>query len=427
MRKVEVLVPPGKGEEVLEIADRHGGVNMSLVEARSPEGRQDLVKVYLPNDLVDSFVSDVDRFEDLRLILDPRGFLALYPPKDKVEEQVARVKHLSPIEVYFGGLQSAGTWSGLIVYTITSMIIAWIGLYSNIFYLVVASMLIAPFASPIMNSAIAVSRGDFHLFGRSLFRYIITLLLGIVITFSFSVLVNQRIATNMMTSVSEMSELYILLPVFAGIAGAMTLVQSERNGLITGTTVGMLVSISLAPPTALVGMSMAIGRWDLVDNGLFSLLGTVSGVVLSSTAMFRWYGLTPRGARYSKGKYSVFYAIMAVLIIVVSFLSYWQFFGTPELLESTVEERAGADVQEVVRESKLVELIDSNVMLTHNRIEDKDVLLSILYVKKAAGVDIYDEEIKDRLSFVIADRLEEKGYNAIPMTHVVVLERPAPA
>ncbi len=40
-------------------------------------------------------------------------------------------------------------------------------------------------------------------------------------------------------------------------------VQSERSSLVSGAAVGMQVAASLAPPAGLVGMAIAIGRWDI--------------------------------------------------------------------------------------------------------------------------------------------------------------------
>lgn len=89
-----------------------------------------------------------------------------------------------------------------------------------------------------------------------------------------------------------------LLPLVAGAAGAITLVQSERSSLVSGTATGMLVAASLSPPAGIIGMSMAIGRWDMVVNGVFLLLLQLSGINLSAAILFCTFGLSTKGARY---------------------------------------------------------------------------------------------------------------------------------
>ncbi|MGB3613274.1 MAG: DUF389 domain-containing protein, partial [Elainellaceae cyanobacterium] len=65
-------------------------------------------------------------------------------------------------------------------YAAIAGIVVWVGLYTNSSFLLTASMLIAPFAGPAMNVAIATARGDTALLWRSLLRYFSALAVCIV-------------------------------------------------------------------------------------------------------------------------------------------------------------------------------------------------------------------------------------------------------
>jgi uncharacterized membrane protein len=60
-----------------------------------------------------------------------------------------------------------------------------------------------------------------------------------------------------MLATNTVSAVAVLIPLVSGTAGALNLVQSERSSLVSGAAAGMLVSVSLAPPAALVGMAIA--------------------------------------------------------------------------------------------------------------------------------------------------------------------------
>jgi hypothetical protein len=96
------------------------------------------------------------------------------------------------------------------------------------------------------------SLADQHrsLLGRSHVRYAASLALAIAVAAGLSLLFRHRTATDLMVQVSQMSSAAVLLPLVAGGTGALNLVQSERNSLVSGAAVGMLVAASLAPQPA---------------------------------------------------------------------------------------------------------------------------------------------------------------------------------
>jgi uncharacterized hydrophobic protein (TIGR00341 family) len=424
MRHLDVIVPQGKGTEVFRIAEKQGGVNLSILRSDTLSGSRDLVSINLPNDRLDQFIAEAERIPDLRITLAPQGVIPLYPPESKVAEDATNVRPLSPIEIYLSGLQSVGSWISFMGYTIAASVIVWIGLFTNTIYLLIAAMLIAPFAGPAINAAIGTARGDLDLLGRSIFRYLVSLLLAVAITAAMSLLLKQHIATNMMISVSELSVVYLLLPLAAGAAGALSQKQSERNSLVSGAAVGLLISVSLAPPAGVIGMSMVVGRWDLVQNGIFSLIATIFGINLGALLVFRAFGITPHGVRYKRGNSKVFYVMTVLTLLAIAGLLLWQFHSPPNLQRSTREERATNVIQEAVKQSGLGNLVEADVRFTRPDVPGKDALLSNVYVKKADNVSLASGEIKQRLTQLIDERLLHDDFNVEPLTDVTVLEAP---
>jgi uncharacterized hydrophobic protein (TIGR00271 family) len=424
MRQLLVQVPRGCGKNVLDIAKACDGVNLVHFEATGSEKPLDVVIVHVPNQKVEELLGELESLPELHVTLIPRGVIALEPPASEAPQQVKDVEPRSPIEIFLAGLQSVGSWKGFLGYAVAGGVVVWIGLFTNSSYLLVAAMLIAPFAGPAMNTAIATARGDAHLLQRTLLRYFAALATTILVTWALSLILQQEVVTSSMITTSNVSSVAVLLPLIAGAAGALNLVQSERSSLVSGAAVGMLVAASLAPPAGVVGMAIAMGRWDMAVNGLFVLLLQLVGINLSASIVFRIYGMSARGARYDRGKKLVFPAILAVTILLLAGLLTWQFSSSPELQRSSRSQRATAELQKVVKNSNLVELVEADVRFPNSNIKGQNTLLGTVYVQRKAGVTESDQQIRDRLTKDIQTNLLEQGFNATPLVDVSVLEAP---
>lgn len=405
MRQLLIQVPRGKGKEILEIAQKYDGANLAQFQATGSNGAIDLAIIHVSNSKVEGLLGELEDLPELHVTLIPRGVMPLQPPANEAPQQVTNVEPRSPIEIFLAGLQSVGSWKGFLGYAAVAGVVVWIGLFTNTNYLLVAAMLIAPFAGPAMNAAIATARGDVTLLKRSLIRYFAALGVAIVVAWLLSLILQQQVVTELMLATNTVSTVAVLIPLVSGAAGALNLVQSERSSLVSGAAAGMLISVSLAPPAALVGMAIAMGRWDMAINCLFLLLLQLVGINLSASLVFRAYGLSARGARYGRGQKWLVPVALAVTTLALIGLLTWQFFTPPNLQRSSIAQRANAEIQKVLDESSLAELIEANVRFTASKIKGQNTLLVTLYVQRQANITTSSEEIRNSLTRTIQTRL----------------------
>ncbi|HZG41175.1 MAG TPA: DUF389 domain-containing protein [Nodosilinea sp.] len=424
MRQLLIQVPHGCGEQVWQKAQACQGTNLAQWQTAGNDP-QDLVLVHVSNQRVESLLEALQDLPGLRVTLVPAGVMALHPPAGEAAEQVTQVEERSPIEIFLAGLQSVGSWKGFLSYAALAGVVVWIGLYTTTGYLLVAAMLIAPFAGPAMNTAIATARGDRHLIGRSVLRYFVALLVTIGVTALLSLIFRLEIATPLMIERSQISVVAVLLPLAAGAAGAINLVQSERSSLVSGAATGMLVAASLAPPAGIIGMAAAIGRWDMAVSGLFLLLLQLSGINLAAAILFRVFGLSTQGARYQRGKPGVFPVGLGVSAIALTGLLSWQLSNSPNLERSSRAQQANAEVQSVIQQSNQVQLVESTVRFTRADIPGQNTLLSEIYVQRQPDVKVSNEAIQAELTQDIQSHLLEQGFNVTPLVSVNVLEAPS--
>jgi uncharacterized membrane protein len=425
MRQLIVKTAEGRGEDVLSIAREHQGRNMAVIKGREDQQVWDLAYVYVDNEDVSPLLNDLGKLEDAQITLLPSGVIPMHPPDTSVANQVAQVTNRSPIEIWLGGLMSIGSWKGFIGYTIAGSIVVWIGMYTNTIYLLVAAMLVAPFAGPAMNTALATATGDSMLLRSNLLRYFVSLALTMLITAGVSLLLRQEVATITMVDVSQISSVALLLPLISGAAGALNLINSENNSLVSGAAVGVLVTASLAPPAGLVGMSAAIGRWDMAVNGLFLLALQLVGINIAGALVFRFYGgLKPVGARFQRGKSRYAYLSFIGSLILLGGLLFVQFRSAPAFQRSTQSQAMVQVVRDVVNGSDLAQMVEAELNFTRPSQAGENTLLGLVYVERNQEVDLTDEEIRRQLTTSIQQGILDAGFNVSPLISVTVLESP---
>ncbi|WP_207956220.1 DUF389 domain-containing protein [Rubrobacter marinus] len=214
-----IWVPEGAGAKVREVAHGHGADETVSFAGQSSNGPVDLTLLHVPNRRLGALLDALNSVDGLHVSMFPHGVLNLKPPPEEVPRQVRDVTLRSPLEIFLGGLQSVGSWRGFLGYAVASGLVVWIGLYTNTVYLLVAAMLIAPFAGPAMNAAVATARGDLDLLGRTLLRYGAGLAVAVATAGLMSLVLGQRLSTTLMEQTASISTTAVVLPLVAGAAG----------------------------------------------------------------------------------------------------------------------------------------------------------------------------------------------------------------
>jgi uncharacterized hydrophobic protein (TIGR00271 family) len=421
MRQLWVIADSGKGDSIIALAKKHNGANIIQFQGKDQEGEHDVVVINVANETVSDLFESLDQHDGVEITFFPHDVYPLSPPSSETPEQVTNVTHRSPMEVWLNGLQSIGSWRGFLGYAAAAAIVVWIGMYTNSSFLLVGAMMVAPFAGPAMNFSMGSATGDRTLMVRNVGRYFISLFLTILICFLLSLVMDQQVATAMMVQVSEISAVAVLLPITAGAVGALNLSQSTNSSLVPGAAVGMLVAASIAPPAGVVGMSAALGRWDMAVNGLFLLFLQLLGINLGGMIVFRAFQVGPGGARFDRGNSSAFYISLGVTVLALAGMMAIQFWSSPDFQRSTRAQRAAALVQEEVVNFANVNIVEADLRFTRPSIEEQNTLLGVVYVERRPESQFTVEQIREGLTQNLQNRLREE-FNVTPLMSVTVLE-----
>ena len=419
MRQLILKIPKGNKEQVNKTVKEFNGKN--TIHLSSNE--HDVFYVYLPNESVNDFLKRIDDIEEPEVNFNPRGVISLYPPSSESPDQVADVQPKSSLEIYLGGIQSVGSMFGLIGYSFVAGIIVWIGLFTSTSYLLVAAMLVAPFAGPAMNAALGTAAGKSGLLKSSLTRYGLAILTGIVVSFLMTLLFPLTTLTPLMEQVSQVSKFAILLPLVSGFAGALNICQSERDSLVSGAAVGILVAASLAPPVGLVGAGIYMMDWQVVFSSLFRILLQLLGIHIAATLVFYFYGkVSPRGVRFLKGNKMTGLVITGIAIVGIVAMMFWQFNRPPFLRKASMNTELTQIMDTELEKLTYIKVLNNDVvftnekfkgtpvvtfgvtvMLTDSLLEEKEVKANIIeHLKKNINYDVenlykvYDINVVER-------------------------------
>lgn len=407
MRQLIITIPKGKDQEILQDIENFNGKNTFHFTS----GQKEVYFTCLPNEKVNDFLKQIDESNEPEITLIPRGVITLYPPATEAPEQVADVLPKSSLEIYLGGIQSVGSIFGLISYSFVAGIIVWIGLFTTTTYLLVAAMLVAPFAGPAMNAALGTAAGEMTLLKSSLQRYGIAMATGILASVLMSMFFPLNTLTPLMEEISQVSKFAIFLPLVSGFAGAINICQSERDSLVSGAAVGILVAASLAPPVGLIGMGIYMGDWQVVYSSLFRIILQLLGIHLAATLVFYFYGkVTPNGVRFVNGKKLTGIITTAIVCVAIGAMMFWQFKQPPFYIKASLNTELTDELNIQLKKIESIEILNKSVSFTNTTYNGTPVAIFKATVLKK-NKNINDNQLTAEIISYLKENMEYKAEN----------------
>lgn len=366
MRLVQIQVPLEHADRLRSLAASYSAVWSSLVRAERAEGEQTvLLSVSASNDRIGELVAAViEQIPGSELVLVPRGVLPVEPPLDEVDRHVHQVTRRSTLELVLSSLQSLGSWRGMLLYALLSGVVAAYAVVFDAVYLLVAAMLIAPMGAPAIVSVVGISIGDLRMSGRGAARFTVSVAVLVLAAAAFGALAGLDQSTETMEQLTSISRWSALLAVVAGAAGAQSQIQSDRSSLVTGTATGFLVAAALSPTSAVLGLSVVIGRWDQASVMTFQLTLQFFAIATGGWLVLTVFGVRPgdptvgRGTRRSRSV-----LIGGVSAAVVGLIALQSAAGA-SYAKADLSRRAVSIVREAVREVPGARLVTVSARFT---------------------------------------------------------------
>ncbi len=312
--------------EVAEVAARHDALPLVQhpVEVGGEPGWH-RVLINVPNDQVGPLLAGLEEaVGDAEFAIPAGETMPVSTPIGDVREQLKDVSTRSTLELVLDVLQSVGSWKGMLLYAVISGMVAAYGVIFNLSFLLTAAMLIAPLGAPVMVCVVGVALGDLWMVRRGAVRFFVSLLVLAGAAAVLGLVYGLRQSTAMMETLTNLSVWSAMLGVVGGAAGAQALIQAERDSMVTATATGFLVAVSLSPPSAVLGLAAALGRWDYVVLMVFLIAVTFTGIIAGGWASLRVQGVHQGRPSAGRGSSGIARALVATTVVLLAGLVAWQ-------------------------------------------------------------------------------------------------------
>lgn len=428
MRTIHVQVAAAQAERMVALAREHGAATTAGVRLQRLPGEdaeRTLLVLTLPNQRIGDFVDAVRRHagDDAQLLLLPLGTLPLQQPLDELHEQVTDVSRLSTLEMVVGSLQSAGSWRGMLVYSVLAGTVAACGFILDVMYLLVAAMLINPMGAPAMVAVIGVSVGDAWMFWRGAVRFVVSLLVQALAALLLGFAYGLSVPTAMMELVTSLSLLAVVVAAAAGAAGAQSQVQSERDSLVSGSAAGFMVAAALAPPAAVLGLAVPLGRWDYVLLMTFLLVLQFFAIAAGGWLALLIAGVSPGEPSAGHGRRGRRSALVALVFSVAIGMTAWQTQLAPRFQRADLSRDALEIAREAVEQLPAARFVEATARFTRPDLErhEGETMIIEVFVERVGDVAAPDDVIEGDVRRAVERRVDERMRRVVPFVHVTVL------
>ena len=414
MRQVILQVPGGTGDQLVAAADDLGATTASRVPGTGGRGEDvEVVVVTVPNASVGPLIDEAQALGRAEATVVGAGAYAFEPPAGDPPSELIDVTPTSPFEILLAGRQASGGWTPFLIYALLAGAVAWLGLYTETIYLLTGSMLIAPFAGPAMTTAISIASGRPGLLRHSVLRYAAGIGTTAAAAGVLTVVLGQETVTGLVTSILTVTSVAVLLPLVAGTAGALYLVQAEHSSLISGAAVGILVAASLAPPAGGLGMVLALGRIDLALHALFLIALQLTGITAAAVVVLRSYGLRPDDHRFGSGHPNMLKIGLAVSVVLTAGLLVLQVGSAPFLTQGDAARNAAATVARAMDDRQDLRLlgVDPAVRSTGDT-QTPRVLIDVVVERRPGAAPA--EALREDLRRSLEERLRRNLPDVVP-------------
>lgn len=409
MRLLHIQVRPADAERVLDTAREHGARSPAAVPAGTDAV---FVIATIPNDAVGSFVAAVaEHTEDVHFVLLPVGALPLETPLEEVADSVRDVSRLSTLELVLASLQSIGSWRGILLYSVLAGIIAAYGLIFEASYLLVAAMLINPMGAPALVAVTGVAIGDAKMFGRGAVRFVVSLAMQAAAALALGLAYGLTVSTAMMEQVTSLSNWAVVAAFAAGAAGAQSKVKADRDSLVSSTAAGFMVAAALAPPAAVLGLAVALGRTDYMGLMGFLLALQFFAISLGGWLIFHGFGVRPADPSIGRGNAGVRNTLVLAVALATAGFVVWQTNLEPRFVRADLSRTALEIARDAAERTPGAYLIESTARFTRRELHryDREALLMEVVAENTGERpdDLLTSELREHLRQLTAERMRD--------------------
>lgn len=204
---------------------------------------------------------------------------------------------------------------------VSSTIIVTLGLLINSTAVVIGAMLIAPLFWPVLGLTLSLITTRHQLLKKSIINLLFSVIVVMVLSWLITKVSPLVEVTNEIASRTNPT-LYDLMIALASSVIGVAAVFYRR---ISASATGVALSLSLSPPLAVVGIGLAMGRWDIFLASGLLFATNVGAIIFAGIITLYLLGVRPRRKSEKKRFQMGFIASVLFLLVMSIPLSFYLF------------------------------------------------------------------------------------------------------
>jgi uncharacterized hydrophobic protein (TIGR00271 family) len=168
-----------------------------------------------------------------------------------------------------------------------AILFALLAIFTDSIAVLIASMIVAPLASPILALSLGIAVGDMRLILRSLGMMIVSLAAAIVLAWLGTLLFGYVRVDPVFISFGGNLYIATIIALIAGAIAAYGFMRVKVGAAMTG--IG--IAVSLMPPLVATGVGIADANWAFAATTFTVFVLNVIGILVASMIVFSVFGL----------------------------------------------------------------------------------------------------------------------------------------
>jgi uncharacterized hydrophobic protein (TIGR00271 family) len=290
MIHLRIVVPSDRSEKVLGLLEANRSTcNLVFLAAAARQPSGDVILCDVAREDASVLIEDL---KELGVARD--GSIAMEQIDSQISDRADRAERAARgipsdavvwEEVEARTSESSELGGNFLVFMMLACLIGSVGIFTGSPILIVGAMVVGPEFGPLAGLCVAVVERRRGVALRSLTALAVGFPIGITAAFLFTLIcvatglvdANFRSIDNPLTQfIAEPDAFSIIVAVFAGAAGVLSLTSAK-----SGALVGVLISVTTIPAAANIGVAAALGNWGDWRGAMAQLSLNLAGIVLA--------------------------------------------------------------------------------------------------------------------------------------------------
>ncbi|MGF1491219.1 MAG: TIGR00341 family protein [Microcoleaceae cyanobacterium] len=217
-------------------------------------------------------------------------------------------------------IQDAKLTQNYLVLTISSCVIATLGLLINSAAVIIGAMIIAPLILPLRGLPFATLEGDLKLLKLSFVSITVGTFLSIFCSLLVGIVLRLPDFGSEILSRTEPTLVDLLIAIFAGGVSGYAKIRPQLGDAIPGTA----IAVALMPPICVVGLALSQGQWELASGATLLYITNLIGINLACIGIYVLGGYARSNELARTLSWGTSIALISMLAIPLG-ISFWRF------------------------------------------------------------------------------------------------------